>query len=81
MATSSSLESEVVKCGYLTKSPSSGGRGRFKKRWFVLSNSRQDCHHASGNGASASALSCSLRLDYFEKENSTRKGKGSLLSI
>ena len=64
MATSC-CEGEVVKSGYLTKSPSSGGRGRSRRRWFVL---------YSGNGASA--LSCSSRLDYYEKENSGRKGKG-----
>ena len=73
------IEGEVVKCGYLTKSPSSGGRGRFKRRWFVLTDSRQlDSSPASGNGASASSSS-SFRLDYYEKENRDRKGNGSLL--
>lgn len=77
MATSS-MEGEVVKCGYLTKSPSSGGRGRFKRRWFVLTDSRQlDSTPSSGNGASASSRS-SFRFDYYEKENHIRKGNGSL---
>ena len=75
MATSC-CEGEVVKSGYLTKSPSSGGRGRSRRRWFVLSSSRQDCHPASGNGASA--LSSSSRLDYYEKENFGRKGEQSV---
>ena len=73
------VEGEVVKCGYLTKSPSSGGRGRFKRRWFVLTDSRQlDNSPACGNGASASSSS-SFRLDYYEKENRVRKGNGYLL--
>ena len=76
MATSS-FEREVLKSGYLTKSPSSGGRGRLKRRWFVLTSSKQDNPPASGNGASASSSS-SFRLDYYEKENHARKGKGSL---
>ena len=74
MATSS-FEREVIKSGYLTKSPSSGGRGRLKRRWFVLTSSKQDSHPSSGNGACALSSS-SFRLDYFEKENHVRKGKG-----
>ena len=42
----------------------------------MLSSSRQDCHPASGNGASA--LSSSSRLDYYEKENFGRKGEQSV---
>ena len=70
------MERDIVKSGYLTKSPSSGGRGRLKRRWFVLTNSKQAHHPAYGNGACA-AGSC-LQLDYYEKEKSVRKGKGSL---
>ena len=43
----------------------------------MLSSSRQDCHPASGNGASA--LSSFSRLDYYEKENFGRKGEQSYM--
>lgn len=46
--------SKVVFSGYLTKSPTSGGRGRWRLRWVELVDGRTE----GGN----------LRVEYFSSE-------------
>ena len=54
--------SKVVCSGYLTKSPTSGGRGRWRVRWVELVDGREDDPPQ-------------LRLEYYSSE---KRGKNPL---
>ena len=55
--------SKVVHSGYLTKSPTSGGRGRWRLRWVELVDGRGE-------------QDGSLRLEYFNSEKKTKQPLG-----
>ena len=65
--------SKVVCSGYLTKSPTSGGRGRWKLRWVELVDGREEEKQKGGAGEEEGCL----RLEYFsgEKRRKTPLGK------
>lgn len=58
------MSRDVMCSGYLTKSPTSGGRGRWRMRWVELVDSRRK----DGTG--------DLRLEYFTSEKKQKNPLG-----
>ena len=61
------IKPKVVCSGYLTKSPTSGGRGRWRLRWVELVDGREE----GGN----------LMIQYSTSEKKRKSPLGELLSF
>ena len=61
------MSDSIVCSGYLTKSPTSGGRGRWKLRWVELVDDRKE------EGGS-------LRLEYFSTEKKKKTALGEFVA-